>query len=233
MASRSGPAPVLLLDVIAMDGTSYHWGSTAIDEAPIYPSVLPGTPPTAWLAGLANPPANYDTHYFPWLLSASGFNQTRAMRAVSASISVQNVSGNTLQRDLAGLLSARTFEGALYCFREFNLVKKEAEFEQHGRLTLNSEGERICTFGASLLFNPNDYDGQPFTVSETCQWNFGDRRCGSTAANDGAFSSPCDNTYTTCHQLNRFGGYLNTVVFPTNPGTANVSENRVEYRRLV
>jgi hypothetical protein len=69
--ARSGPAPVLLLDVVALDGTSYHWGNKEIDVAPVYPTTLPGTPPAAWLAGLANPPADYDTHYFPWLLSAS------------------------------------------------------------------------------------------------------------------------------------------------------------------
>ena len=233
MSAHSGFAPVLLLDVVATDGTSYHWGSRQIDVSPVYPTTLPGTPPAAWLAGLANPPANYDTHYFPWLLSASGFNQTRAMQAVTASIVVQNISGNTLQRDLAGLLTARTFEGALFCFREWNLVAQEAEFEQHGRLTVVNATERLCTFGANLLFNPNDYDGQPYTYSETCQWRFGSPQCGATAANDSSFATPCDNTYKTCHRMFAFGGELNTVVFPTNPSTASVSENLVIYRRKV
>jgi hypothetical protein len=233
MAARSGPAPVLLLDVMALDGTSYHWGNKEIDVAPVYPETLPGTPPAAWLAGLANPPADYDTHYFPWLLSVTGFNQTSAQQAVTASIEVQNISGNTLQRDLMGLLSARTFEGALFAFREWNLVKQEAEFEQHGRLTVVTTSELICTFGANLLFNPNDYDGQPYAYSETCQWRFGSPQCGSTAGNDSNFANPCDNTYTTCHQLNRFGGELATVVFPQNPPTAQTSQNQVQYRRLV
>jgi hypothetical protein len=233
MSARSGPAPVLLLDVVATDGTSYHWGNTAINVTPVYPETLPGTAPAAWLAGLANPPADYDTYYFPWLMSVSGFNQTRAMQAVTASIAVQNISGNTLQRDLMGLLSARTFEGALFAFREWNLVKQEAEFEQHGRLTVVTSSERLCTFGANLLFNPNDYDGQPYAYSETCQWRFGGPQCGSTSANDTAFATPCDNTYTTCHQTNRFGGELNTVVFPTDPNTAQTSANAVVYRRKV
>jgi len=233
MAARSGPAPVLLLDVVAMDGTSYHWGNKAINVTPVYPTTLPGTPPAAWLAGLANPPADYDTYYFPWLLSATGFNQTRAMQAVTASIAVQNISGNTLQRDLMGLLSARTFEGALYAFREWNLVKQEAEFEQHGRLTVVTASERICTFGANLLFNPNDYDGQPYAYSETCQWQFGGARCGSTPANDPDFATPCDQTYVTCHQRPRTSIELNTVVFPQDPSTAATSANAVVYRRMV
>ena len=233
MSARSGPAPVLLLDVVAMDGTSYHWANKQIEETPVYPSSLPGTAPTAWLAGLAHPPANYDTHYFPWLLSASGFSMARAQQAVQASISVQNISGDTLERDLAGMLMASTFEGALYCLREWNLLKREAEFEAHGRLTVVNAGERACTFGAGPLFNPNDYDGQPNAYSETCPWTFGDRRCGSTPTNDTAYATPCDNTFTTCHQENRFGGELNTVVFPNNPNTAVLSQNQVIYRRLV
>lgn len=136
MSARSGAAPVLLLDVVAIDGTSYHWASKEIDVAPVYPETLPGTPPAAWLAGLANPPANYDTHYFPWLLSVSGFNQNRAQQAVTASVMVQNISGDSLKRDLMGMLTARTFEGAIYCFREWNLLSQEAEFEQHGHLTV-------------------------------------------------------------------------------------------------
>ncbi len=194
---------------------------------------MPGTPPAAWLAGLANPPANYDTHYFPWLLSVSGFNQNRAQQAVTASVMVQNISGDSLKRDLMGMLTARTFEGAIYCFREWNLLSQEAEFEQHGHLTVVPASERICTFGANLLFNPNDYDGQPYTYSETCQWRFGSPQCGSTAVNDSEFATPCDNTYTTCHQLNRFGGELNTVVFPQSPTTAQTSSNQVQYRRFV
>jgi hypothetical protein len=233
MAARSGPAPILLLDVVALDGTSYHWGSKEIDLTPVYPKTLPGTPPAAWLAALANPPANYDTHYFPWLLGAAGFNQSRAQQAVTASIMVQNISGDTLKRDLMGMLTAQTFEGALYAFREWNLVKQEAELEQHGRLTVVTASELICTFGANLLFNPNDYDGQPYTYSETCQWRFGSPQCGSTPENDSEFATPCDNTYTTCHQKNRFGGELNTAVFPLNPSTAQTSVNQVQYRRKV
>lgn len=235
MSAKSGAAPVLLLDVLALDGTSYHWSNCAPlpPITPVYPTTLPGTPPAAWLAGLAIPPADYDTYYFPWLLSATGFVQNRAMQSVTATIEVQNVSGNTLQRDLAGLLTARTFEGALFALREYNLTAQAAEFEQHGRLTILSATEMECQFGANELFNPNDYDGNPYAYSETCQWQFGSPQCGSTAGNDSAFATPCDNTYTTCHQPNRFGGDLQIVVFPQNPNTAQTSTNAVVRNRLV
>ncbi len=228
MSSKTGPAPVCLLDVVATDGTSYHWASKELDVTPVYTGTRP-----AWALGLANPPANYDTHYFPWLLSASGFQQSRSMQSSQATISVQNISGNTLQRDLAGLLTARTFEGAIFAFREWNLLAQCAEFEQHGRLTVVSTSEGQCQFGANPLLNPNDYDGNPYSYSETCQWRFGSPQCGSTPGNDAAFGAPCSNTYVTCHQRNLFGGVLNTVVFPQTPSVANISANQVQYRRLV
>ncbi len=226
MASMTGPAPICLLDVVRIDGTSFHWGNKEIDVAPVYPLTLPGTPP-GWWGGLVNPPADYDTHYFPWLLSATGFHHTRSMQSDTASIMIQDVSGNTLQRDMAGLIIASSFEGALFCFREWNPLAQQTEFEQHGRLTVLSSSELEVTFGANQLFNPNDYDGNPYAYSETCQWRYASPGCGDTTDN------PCQQTYVTCRQPNRFFGVLNTVVFPPTPPTANVSTNQVEYRRVV
>jgi hypothetical protein len=222
MSAHSGPAPICLLDVVALDGTSYHWANKEIDATPVYTGTQP-----AWAAALAHPPANYDTHYFPWLLSATGFHHTRSMQSDTANITVQNVSGNTIQRDLAGIVAASPLEGALFAFREWNSLKEEAEFEQHGRLTIVGGTEDQCQFGANQLFNPNDYDGNPYSYSETCQWRYASPACGDTTNN------PCDNTFVTCRQQNRFLGVLNTIVFPSQPSVANVSANQVEYRRLV
>jgi hypothetical protein len=146
MSAHGGSAPVCLLDVVTTDGTSYHWANVEIDVTPVYTGTHP-----SWLAGLANPPANYDTHYFPWLLSASGFQESRAMQSTTATIEIQNVSGNTIQRDLAGLLTARTFEGALFAFREWNLVAQSAEYEQHGRLTVTGGTEMQTLFSTPTI----------------------------------------------------------------------------------
>jgi hypothetical protein len=124
-------------------------------------------------------------------------------------------------------------EGAIFCLREWNLTAQMAESEYRGRLTVVCGSEDQCNFGANPLFNPNDYAGNPYEYGETCQWRFSSPQCGATEANDTNFATPCDNTYTTCHFVSRFGGVLNTVVFPKNPSFANTSPNQVEYRRLV
>jgi hypothetical protein len=221
-AAHSGPAEICLLDVLALDGTSYHWGNKQIDTT----AMVTGTHP-AWLAGQAYQPADYDTHYYPWLLSAAGFHHTRAMQSDTATIEIQDVSGNTLQRDMAGLIVGTTFEGAYFCFRIWNMLVQEASFVQYGRLTILSVTESIVSFGANQLFNPNDYDGNPYAYSETCQWRYASPQCGDTTDN------PCQNTYVTCRQPNRFFGALNTVVFPQSPTIAQVSTNQVVRNRLV
>jgi hypothetical protein len=105
-----------VLDLIAMDGTTYHWANAEVDITPVLPPTLPGTRP-AWLAGQAFQPANYDTHYYPWLLSAEGFHHYRSQESDTATIEIQDVSGNTLQRDMAGLIVGTSFEGALLLSR--------------------------------------------------------------------------------------------------------------------
>jgi hypothetical protein len=90
-----------------------------------------------------------------------------------------------------------------------------------------STTELLISFGANQLFNSNDYDGNPYDYSDTCQWQYGSRGCGDTTNN------PCDNTFVTCRQQGRFFGVLNTVVFPQMPPPANVSTNQVVRNRLV
>jgi hypothetical protein len=222
MSARSGPAPICLLDVLALDGTSYHWGNTQIDTAPVKTGTVP-----AWLATQAYQPANYHTHYYPWLLSATEFHHTRSQQSYQANLIVQDVSGNTLQRDTAGLIVGTAFEGAWFAFREWNPLAQQTEFEQHGRLTIISVSETEVNFGANQLFNPNDYDGNPYDYSETCQWRYASLACGDTTNN------PCQNTFVTCRQPNRFFGVLNIVVFPQSPSVANVSTNAMVRNRLV
>jgi hypothetical protein len=94
-------------------------------------------------------------------------------------------------------------------------------------LTIISVSEIEINFGANGLFNSNDYDGNPYEVSETCQWLYASLACGDTTNN------PCQNTYATCRIPNHFFGYLNNVVFTSAPSVASVSTNQMVRNRLV
>jgi len=208
VGAASGQAPVFLLDVVRTNGDSFHWADAPFTTTPVHTGNTP-----AWAAGLLNPPPIWDNYYFPWLMNADGFHLYRTMQADSATLVVQNVTGNSLQRDVAGLLRGATFEGALFAFRIFQPESQEATFEYHGRLTLVSAGEMQCQFGTVPLFDEGNVDANPYEYSEMCQWTYAHPGC------DDATNNPCQNTYSTCRQTNRFRGVLNT--FQVNVGNGD------------
>jgi hypothetical protein len=222
MGARSGTPPASLLDVVLTSGDSFHWA----DQQIIAPAVYTGNVP-AWASKLANPPADYHSYYFPWLLKADEFNSYRTMQVDTAEFLVQNISGNSLQRDVSTLLRAATFEGAIFAFREWYPQTQTAGFECHGRLTVINAGETDCQFGATQLFDPSNFDGNPFEFSETCQWTYALPGCADTTNN------PCQNTFTTCRVPNRFFGVLNTFVQNFQAAETVISPSIVQRRRMV
>lgn len=224
IASHVGPAPACLLDVVRTNGDSFHWANAPLIATPVYTGNTP-----AWASTLVNPPAVWDNYYFPWLLNADGIHFYRSMQADQATFIVQNLSGNTLSRDVASLLRAASFEGALFAFRIYYPQAQAAKFEMHGRLTLTNMGEMECQFGTTPLVDEGNYDGNPYQYSETCQWNYGEPGCGDTTDN------PCQNSYPTCRQPGRFFGVLNTFQVNLNNGDtlAQIQPMAVNRARMV
>ncbi|HME57235.1 MAG TPA: hypothetical protein VKF63_02780 [Terracidiphilus sp.] len=122
MMSRLGAvAPIGILDVLGMDGTSYHWATRPITTASglgITP-LFTGNPP-AWNAAHLHL-ANWDDTYLPWLLQAGPFHLSRSMQSNIGNFLIQNVSGDSIARDMSTLITASTFEGAVFGYREWNL----------------------------------------------------------------------------------------------------------------
>ena len=222
MSAHSGPAPLGLLDVVRTNGDSFHWANAQVSA----PSVYQGNTP-AWAATLKTPPASWDTYYFPWLLNVTGIHLYRSQQADSANFLIQNISGNSIQRDVAGLLRAASFEGALFAFRIWLPKLQAVSFEMHGTLTVAVRGEQTCTFATKPLYDTSTTDGNPYTVSETCQWNYAEPGCGDTTNN------PCANSYVTCRQPNRFFGVLNTFQVNLQPTLTQINEVAVNRRRMI
>ena len=220
LAAHSGPAAPMLLDVVRTNGDSFHWANAQLTAAPVYTGNTP-----AWASSLLNPPAIWDRAYFPWLLSATDLHFYRSTQASSGRLLVQNISGNSLQRDVAGLLTAASFEGAIFALRLWLPHLQLPSFEMHGRLTIAQAGELTSEFALGPLFDSSSYDGNPYQYSETCQWNYAEPGCGDTTAN------PCTNSYTTCRQIRRFFGVLNT--FQVNVAASPSAQiNMVPVNRL-
>lgn len=224
MSNISGIAPLQLLDVLALDGTSYHWASFPVASAAALgcPPVLTGNPP-AWNA-LQGRIVTWDDTYLPWLLTAGPFHLSRSMQSNIGDFTVQNVSGNTVQRDVSTIAVKTAFEGAIFAYREWSLEAQAAEFEMHGRLTVISVTEMTAQFAGEQLFNPSNYQAPDFTYSETCPLIYASPACGDTTNN------PCSNSFPTCRVPERFQGVLNTFQTDLSPSEANVS-TRVTVRR--
>ncbi len=225
MIARGGVAPIMLLDVLSADGYSYHWSSfpvasaAAIGCSPIFTGTTP-----SWNDYLMV--SDWDDTYLPWLLTAGPFKLSRSMQADVGNFVIQNVSGTSLQRDMAMLITGDAFESALFAFREWNLEAQAAEFEMHGRLTIVDVSETIAEFAAEQLFNPSDYQGLLLS-GETCPWRYASAACGDTTDN------PCQNSWLTCRQPSRFGGIVQALVNVQPPGTANTSTRDVVRNRQI
>lgn len=207
VGARAAEAPIGLLDVVRTNGDSFHWANAPFVFAPVFTGNAPSWA-TLWTqvytAFMGSAPPAWDNFYFPWLLNVDGFHAYRTMQTDSATIVVQNVSGNTLRRDLATLMRAATFEGAIFAFRTWYPQSQQAGMTQIGRLTVANAGETECQFSTAPRFEEGSYDGNCYEYSETCQWTYAHAGCDDTTNN------PCSNSYPTCRQPGRFRGVLNT-----------------------
>lgn len=209
MAKISGVVPLQLLDILALDGTDYHWASASVNV----PSVLPGT-------GFVQ--------YSPWLLQGGPFHLSRSMQADIGNFLIQNISGNTIERDLSKIVTSTAFEGAIFVYRELNLESAAVQFEFHGRLSIVAVTETTAEFAAQDLVNGNNYQAPADVFSETCRWRQYSAQCGAST-----LLPACKNTLVTCVIVERYGGILNTFTAQITQGDANVSNRTLVRRRQV
>jgi hypothetical protein len=219
-------APIGLLDVISLDGYSYHWSTHPVASAAALgiPVLFNTGSVPKWNSFLRVPSWN-DT-YLAWLTKAGPFSLQRSMQSNTGAFVLQNVSGNPIQRDMNQIITAMAFEGAVFAFREWNLDAGAAEFEFHGHLSIDGVTEEEAEFSATQLFNPSDYQGL-LTVGETCPWRYASAACADTTNN------PCENTWLTCRQPARFGGIVQTLINIQPGSEANTSTRDVVRFRQV
>lgn len=225
-SARSGLAPIMLLDVLTLDGTSYHWASRPIPSAAAISCspVLTGNAPP-WNAQHLML-TNWDDTYLPWLLSAGPFHLSRSTQTDIGNFIVQNVSGDTLFRDMSRLVTAQAFEGALFAYREWNMEAATAEFEFHGNLTIVAITELEAEFSATQIFDTSN-DQALEIYSETCAWRYASAACGDTTNN------PCLHSWPTCRIKERFHAVLNIMPNAMIPSDATISTRMVVRQRQV
>jgi len=191
-------APALLLDVQTPGGDVYYWADRPLNNiVPVIQAsgVSSGTP----------------VNYTAWLLSSGNFKYSRSLVTDTGTLTLQNLSGDVLQRDFARIARRSVLEGSLYVFRYYQVDMQWAWLEQHGTLTVGDTGDTVTLNLQQLMPGSDDTPDQ--TISETCQLVWGEKRCGATGATE------CLYTYASCQCPARFTG-IQTAFEVNNPAAA-------------
>jgi phage-related protein len=183
--------PVLLLDIQVSDGTNFFWS----DLEGTYLSEITGA----------------NQFYNGWIKSVNAFQLTRDLSTNAGDITVQNIFGNTIDRDVATALRNHEFEGALCIMRLWLPIFDAAMDEFHGCISEQTPGEDEFTFRHLQLFDPAQYDVADDIIGEMCTWRYKSAQCGSAGV-----ASVCDFRFSTCNDANhqapeRFNGVLSIV----------------------
>lgn len=197
--ARTGIAPAHLLDVQTASGDVYHWSDRKLANVP---GVILSDAEAA--TGLAT--------YSPWLLDVGDFSFNRSTITDTGQLRIQNLSGDVLQSDWEKIVRGGTLEGALFVYRYFAIDLGFAWIEQHGTLSV-SDTDRIGAQITLYQLVQGQDDTPQQQISETCQLNWGEARCGASTAN-GAVE--CLYTFMSCQVPEHFVG-IQTAFETNNP----------------
>jgi hypothetical protein len=149
---------VHLLDVQRGDGTNYFW-STFEGQ---FLSRITGA----------------QQLYKPWIKQPPTIKMTRSLQADGGNFKIQNLSGNTIDREVAALFNAGEFEGAYVVYRRWLVPLDFALLEFHGFVTEQEVGLDEVPVRILQLFQPNEIRAYDQTQTRDCHWRFNSAQCG-------------------------------------------------------
>jgi hypothetical protein len=186
-AKREGFVPAVLVDIQLRDGTTY------------YLSDLAGTYPVKIGAGSAV--------YSPWVKSFGPYDFSRGLQTDAGEIVLENLSGNSIERDVSAAMAAREFESALAVIRLRHELLGVTLMEIHCTIGEQHDLGDEASFRVQQLFDPGSIKVPFSTYATRCGWQYRvDPRCGSTGS-----ASSCPKDFASCadptrNAVERFGG---------------------------
>jgi hypothetical protein len=189
--------PVILVDIQTLDGTQYFW------------SDFEGTYPTKFTGA--------NQFYNGWIKSGCNFTCTRDMTTNAGDLTLQNISGNTIDRDVAAALKNHEFEGAYAVTRLWIPLLDVAIREFHCSLTEQNPKEDEASFRELQLFDPTQFVIAGDVQVETCTWRFKSLQCGSTGS-----ATVCPKNLIACQDPTRAAQERFPAIQTTIPNTVFV-----------
>lgn len=164
----------------------------------------PGASGPGGVGGSAGSSSPGYASYQPWILSVPKLVFNRSLATDVGSFIIQNLSGDTMQRDFERIARLSALEGAMFVYRLWDAAARTAWIEHHGTLTVEGIPRETVSLKGAALTNLAAYDTPSRQIAETCQqviW--GGRGCGATG------DTECQYSFQTCQVPERFMGSLN------------------------
>jgi len=191
---QSGLMPDVVVDIELSDNaTRYYW------------SMMGGYYPVKLGPGDSNGKAKYQ----PFVKSFGTYKFSRSLRTDAGDLKIQNISGNSIVRDVANVLSLGEFDGALCVVRLWRQLVDAADMEVHGKLSEPVPAETEVAFRMLQLFDPSQQSIPKRGPSVNCTLRYLSAQCGSTSINPTCGLTFADCTANTA--VERFNGLPFTV----------------------
>lgn len=198
--SRQGGSfmPILLVDIQTLDGTQYFWS----DYEGMFPAKMVGG----------------NQFYNGWIKSGCNFTRTRDMTSNAGDLLLQNLSGNTIDRDVAAAIKNHEFEGAYAITRIWVPLLDVAIDEFHCSLTEQNPKEDEAGARELQLFDPSQFVIAGDVQVETCTFRFKSAQCGSTGS-----ATFCPKRLVDCQDATRLAQERFPAILTTVPNSVFVS----------
>ncbi len=142
--------------------------------------------------------------FLPWIASPPSFHSYGTTQTTTASMSIQNVSGDTVQRDASLVMLRDELTNAIFFYR---LYKADCEVDVVRVMgyvadpEIDADGEKL-TMNLKGYSNWSEIDAPDSEIGVSCGLQFGSMACGSTSP------TPCNNSYGTCTSIERYKGVI-------------------------
>lgn len=180
LRASGGPAPVVLVELATLTGMRYRWS----EHKEMWPSVIDG--------GVVQ--------YRDFLIGAQRFERHGSTQTDTATLTVQNLSGNTVTRDVMTAFAVDELIGAYVVARIWHAASESELFRFTGNVIEADPDEEQMTLSIEGFGNWSNWLSPAYNIDKSCPLLFGSVACGSTSP------TPCDQSYGGCSQINRFAG---------------------------
>jgi hypothetical protein len=167
-------APVVLVDVQLVDGvTNFYWSTADVRHT-----------------------SKLDLSsqlYKSWVKRAGPFRLFKSLRTDAGSLTIQNLSGNTIDREVGLLIRNNQFDGALTIVRYLDLLSMQVVREFHGTLSNPTPTPVEVGFRVLQLMDLSQYDGPAYDYAPDCPLRYKGKGCDSASG-----LTTCPKTFAAC-----------------------------------